>query len=57
MQSVVAVKATRSTLAEEHRANYMKEVKIMGNMMHPNIVKLFGLVREGECGLLESIAP
>ena len=56
MEVAVAVKTTKKSLPEAQQVSFMKEMKIMANMMHPNIVKLFGLVTEGGRGLLGGVA-
>ena len=43
----VAVKMTKKTISEYHQQAFMKEMNIMSQMMHPNIVRLYGLVTEG----------
>ena len=43
----VAIKMTKRTISEYHQQAFMKEMSIMSQMMHPNIVRLYGLVTEG----------
>lgn len=44
----VAVKTTKKTSSELEMASFMREMTIMSGMMHPNIVRLYGLVHDGE---------
>ena len=43
----VAVKMTKKTISEYLQQSFMKEMTIMSQMMHPNIVRLYGIVSEG----------
>ena len=43
----VAVKTIRYTSEKETR-DFVREMSIMANMMHPNIIQLYGLVSEGQ---------
>ena len=43
----VAVKMTKTTISEYLQQSFMKEMTIMSQMMHPNIVRLYGIVSEG----------
>ena len=45
----VAVKMTKRTISEYLQQSFLKEMRIMSEMVHPNIVRLYGLVTEGEC--------
>ncbi|CAI8050077.1 Ephrin type-A receptor 8 (Fragment) [Geodia barretti] len=42
----VAVKMTKKTISEYLQQSFMKEMTIMSQMMHPNIVRLYGIVSE-----------
>ena len=42
----VAVKTVKYD-TDEDKAAFIKEMKVMSRMLHPNIVRLFGLVLEG----------
>jgi hypothetical protein len=42
----VAVKMTKTTISEYLQQSFMKEMTIMSQMMHPNIVRLYGIVSE-----------
>ena len=44
----VAVKTTKKTSSELEMASFMREMTIMSGMMHPNIVRLYGLVHDGK---------
>ena len=53
MESIlVAVKTTKITSSETEKASFMREMTIMSEMMHPNIVRLYGLVQDGEINYL-----
>ena len=43
----VAVKMTKKTISDYLQQSFMKEMAIMSQMMHPNIVRLYGIVNEG----------
>ena len=43
----VAVKTIRRYTSEKERQDFMREMAIMAEMMHPNIIQLYGLVNEG----------
>ena len=43
----VAVKTIRRYTSEKERQDFMREMAIMAQMMHPNIIQLYGLVNEG----------
>lgn len=45
----VAIKMTKKTISEYVQQSFLKEMNIMMEMMHPNIVRMYGLVTEGEC--------
>ena len=45
----VAVKMTKKTISDYLQQSFLKEMSIMSQMMHPNIVRLYGLVNEGVC--------
>ena len=44
----VAVKMTKRTISDYLQESFMKEMTIMSQMMHPNIVRLYGIVNEGK---------
>jgi len=49
MESIlVAVKTTKKTSSEAEKASFMREMTIMSEMMHPNIVRLYGLIQDGK---------
>jgi serine/threonine protein kinase len=43
---VVAVKSVKHSTAKE-RQNFVREMCVMSKMLHPNIVRLYGLVLKG----------
>ena len=46
-QIKVAIKTIRYT-SEKETQDFMREMNIMADMMHPNIIRLYGLVNEGQ---------
>ena len=46
---VVAVKTTKKNPSEKDKDDFMKEMAVMSHILHPNIVRLYGLVVESEC--------
>ena len=44
----VAIKTIRRYTSEKETQDFMREMSTMANMMHPNIIRLYGLVSEGE---------
>ena len=44
----MAVKMTKKTISDYLQQSFLKEMRIMSEMVHPNIVRLYGLVTEGE---------
>ena len=45
---LVAVKTTKKNSSEKDKADFLKEMMVMSQILHPNIVRLYGLVVEGE---------
>lgn len=45
--SPVAVKTIRKYESEKEKEAFFKEMNVMSQLMHPNIVRLFGLVQQG----------
>lgn len=43
----VAVKTIRKYESEKEKEDFFKEMNVMSKLMHPNIVRLFGLVKQG----------
>ena len=43
----VAIKMIKNTNSDNLQDSFLKEMRIMSQMMHPNIVRLYGLVTEG----------
>ena len=44
----VAVKTLKEGAGEEDKVKFLQEAAIMGQFSHPNVVKLYGAVTEGE---------
>ena len=44
----VAVKTAKKSSSSKEKAEFMREMTIMSQMMHPNIVRLYGVVQQGE---------
>ena len=44
----VALKTLKEGASEEDKVKFLQEAAIMGQFSHPNVVKLHGLVTEGE---------
>ena len=43
----VAVKMIKQYESEKEKDGFLKEMNVMSKLMHPNIVRLFGLVQQG----------
>lgn len=43
----VAVKTIKSYESEHERTEFLREQAIMSQMAHPNLVRLYGLVKQG----------
>lgn len=44
----VALKIIQSKSSDQERATALKEAEVIGQLDHPHVVKLFGVVTEGE---------
>jgi serine/threonine protein kinase len=44
----VAVKTLKEGAGEGDKVKFLQEAAIMGQFSHPNVVKLYGIVTEGE---------
>ena len=44
----VAVKTLKEGSGEEDRVKFLQEAAIMGQFRHPNVVKMFGVITDGE---------
>ena len=44
----VAVKTLKEGASEEDKVKFLQEAAIMGQFSHPNVIKLYGVVTEGE---------
>ena len=43
----VAIKTIKQYESEKEKENFQKEMIVMSKLIHPNIVRLFGLVQQG----------
>ena len=43
----VAVKTAKKSTSAKEQKEFCQEMNIMAQMMHPNIVRLYGIVRDG----------
>ena len=43
----VAIKTIKRYDTEKEKENFQKEMAMMSKLIHPNIVRLFGLVQQG----------
>ena len=44
----IAVKTLKEGAGEQDKVKFLQEAAIMGQFSHPNVVKLYGVVTEGE---------
>ena len=44
----VTIKTIKKYKSEKEKESFLKEMNIMSKLMHPNIVRLFGLVQQGK---------
>ena len=44
----VAIKTSKQYESEQEKSSFQREMMMMSKLIHPNIVKLFGLVEEGK---------
>lgn len=44
----VAIKTIKKHESEKERDSFQREMAVMKKLMHPNIVRLFGLVQQGK---------
>ena len=51
----MAIKTIKQYESEKERDNFLKEMNIMSKLMHPNIVRLFGLVHQGQLYMIVTI--
>ena len=53
VERIVAVKTIKKTLVADQE-NFLREMSVMSNLMHPNIVRLHGIVNDeySECILI-----
>ena len=45
---LVAVKTTKKNSSEKDKADFLKEMTVMSTLLHPNIIRFYGLVNESE---------
>ena len=43
----VAVKTIKKYQSEKETSDFLREMGIMSQLLHPNVIKLFGLVQQG----------
>lgn len=51
----VAIKTTKKTTQDKDHQAFLKEMTTMSQLMHPNIVRLYGLVENGMCSVVELV--
>ena len=56
-QVEVAVKTLKDEADEEDKVKFLQEAAIMGQFSHPNVVKLYGVVTEGEPVSFSNLIP
>ena len=44
----VAVKTLKEGSGEEDRVKFLQEAAIMGQFKHPNVVEMYGVIKDGE---------
>ena len=44
----VAVKTSKSGLSEQQKKDMLREIAVMSNLMHPNIVKFYGIFEKND---------
>ena len=44
----VAVKTLKEGFGEQDKVKFLQEAAIMGQFFHPNVVKLYGVITDGE---------
>ena len=52
----IAVKTLKEGAGEQDKVKFLQEAAIMGQFSHPNVVKLYGVITEGEPVSLLSLA-
>jgi serine/threonine protein kinase len=48
----VAIKTIKKYESEKERKSFQKEMTVMSKLIHPNIVRLFGLIKQGKLIIL-----
>lgn len=43
----IAIKTIKKYESSKEMENFLKEMNVMAKLLHPNIVRLFGLVQQG----------
>ena len=51
----VAMKTIKKYESEKERQSFQKEMAVMSKLIHPNIVRLFGLVQQGKLMILVTV--
>lgn len=46
----VAVKTAKKSTSAKEQEEFRKEMNIMSQMVHPNIVQLYGIIKDGNHG-------
>lgn len=44
----VAVKTAKKSTSTKEQVEFRREMNIMSKMVHPNIIQLYGIIRDGE---------
>ena len=49
----VAIKTIKKYESEKERQSFQKRMAVMAKLIHPNIVRLFGLIKQGKLKVCE----
>ena len=47
----VAVKTAKKSTTSKDKEAFLREMTVMSQMVHPNIVQFYGVIRDGECDI------